>query len=498
MASMDSGLGIVEQATEAPVTTNDSAVETPSTSTTTTNSDSSDLQVIDASSETSTEETEGAETELKNADGSDKSPEEQKAFKAEQSAKVTGKEVTTVEQRNALKALKALDPKYDKVVREMHGSIERWAAAKELLGVGDGSGIVGLKNFLSEAGVKTLPELRQAYAGHTAMAETVAATDQLLYAADPSLSENVLEDMKSNGAEDKYPAVVSNFLDHLRETNEAGFYEVTTPHMVSGLQDAGFVDAINNIHNALASGDTAKAQAILKQVGSWFTGLREEVGDKAKVEKALSEREQKIVARETEGVKAERTKVETGIAENCEKSNNTILGKSLGGFLKMPFFRDFPYDTKVDLGNGIKDRLYAALKADKSYQQSMKTLWGAKIPNRAQMVQVHEDWLRTHGDQIVRDTVTKRYPGYAKGGSSAGKAAAAVTKKVDASKAATQSIATMKPIYVASRPEKLVRDSVSVGGKQYDTNQLEVLQIQGKGFVRTTDGKGLKFVTWRR
>jgi hypothetical protein len=493
MATGDTGLGDMISAAETTVTpsTDTTTTETPSTSTTNTND--SELSVIDASTETTEDSAEGAgkETELKNADGSEKTPERQEDFRA----KAAGKEPLPAEVRVALKALKDADPKNAAAVKALHGAYERYTAIKDALGA---EGPNGLKSFLSEVGAKNIGEARATLARTQEVIDTVSATDQLLYVADPTLSTNVFEDMKSQGVEDQYPKVVGNFLDHLKEADAAGYYETTKPHMVAGLNEAGLPSAINSIYAALSTGDTEKAKETLKMVANWFTGLRDEVGDKAKVEKALSEREQKIVARETEGVKAERTKVETGIAENCEKSNNTILGKSLGGFLRMPFFKDFPHDTKVDLGNGIKDNLYAALKADKSYQQSMKTLWGAKIPNRAQMVQVHEDWLRTHGDQIVRDTVTKRYPGYAKGGSAAGKAAAAVTKKADASKAATQSIATMRPIYVASRPENLVRDSVRVGGKEYNGDQLQVLQIQGKGFVRTTDGKGLKFVSWRK
>ena len=65
-------------------------------------------------------------------------------------------------------------------------------------------------------------------------------------------------------------------------------------------------------------------------------------------------------------------------------------------------------------------------------------------------------------------------------------------------KAATQSVATGKPIYVASRPTNLVREPIKVGGRDYSSSDLQVMQITGRGFVKTTDGKSVKFVTWRK
>ena len=163
----------------------------------------------------------------------------------------------------------------------------------------------------------------------------------------------------------------------------------------------------------------------------------------------------------------------------------------------MPFFKDFPYDTKVDLGNGIKDRLYSALKADKAYQLQMSTMWKAKTPDRAKMIQYHEAKVQSIASDIVTKTVQNRYPGYAKGGSAAGKAAATVAKKVTSDKAAVQSVASGKPIYIAVRPTNLVREPITVGGRDYSSSDLVNLQITGKGFVKTTDGKGFKFITWR-
>jgi membrane-bound lytic murein transglycosylase len=51
---------------------------------------------------------------------------------------------------------------------------------------------------------------------------------------------------------------------------------------------------------------------------------------------------------------------------------------------------------------------------------------------------------------------------------------------------------------VASRPTNLVRDEIKIGEKVYSTSDLTMMQITGKGFVKTTDGKGYRLVTWRK
>jgi hypothetical protein len=484
-------------ATDSAATTDTSSTEV---STTTPTSGSDDLQIIDSSSETHEEDsTEGAETELKNSDGSDKSPEQQKAFKEAAAAK-GGVDASIVEQRSALKALKELDGgKYAKAVASLHGAAERWAATKELLSNGPDGGINGLKQYFQALGVKDLPSAVENLRSTNSMIEAVKGSDELLYAADPQLSDNVYEDMKAQGKEGAYGKVVGNFLDHLREMDSSAYYEISKSHTLNAMQESGLPDAINSIHQALASGDTNKAKAVLKNVADWYLGLREETSEKSKISKEREAWE----AEKAEGSKAETAKAtkeyETTVATDAEHSNNKILGAALAPFFRLPFFKDFPRDTKIDLGNGIKDRLYSTLKADKAYQIQMAAMWKSKPTpeNKAKILQYHNATLERISAEVVRSTIQNRYPGYARGGSAAGRAASATANKTAATKAATQSIENMRPIYVASRPTNLVRDSVKVGGKTFDTNQLQVLQIGGKGFTRGANGQ-LRFVTWRK
>jgi hypothetical protein len=483
-------------ATDSTATTDTSSTEV---STTTPTSGSDGLQIIDSSSETHEEDsTEGAETELKNSDGSDKSPEQQKAFKEAAAAK-GGIDASIVEQRSALKALKELDGgKYAKAVASLHGAAERWAATKELLSNGPDGGINGLKQYFQALGVKDLPSAVENLRSTNSMLEAVRSSDEALYAADPILSENVYDDMQAQGKEGMYGKVVSNFVQHLKEADSAAYYDqVAKPLFLQGMDEAGMPGALNSLHKALLANDMATAKAITKNIADFYVNLRDEQGESAKISKERAAWEKERGSKEAESAKAARTATENSVAEDCEKQSNVELGKFLGQFLRLPFFKDWSRETKIDLGNGIKEKLYRDLKADSRYQSSMKSLWSAKTVDRAKMVQVHTSWLQQHGDALVRGVVQTRYPGYARGGSAAGRAASATANKTAATKAATQSIENMRPIYVASRPTNLVRDSVKVGGKTFDTNQLQVLQIGGKGFTRGANGQ-LRFVTWRK
>jgi hypothetical protein len=479
--------------------------------------DSSTDTAADSAVETPTTEVEtpveGTETQTKdvtttpalNADGTEQTPEQKEtaAAKAE-SDKEIDTEATPQNVRKALRGLRDASPANANVVKELHGAYERFNAYKvEFPTVQDAK---EAKAFIDSIGGQ------EGYQKTQEAMDSVKGSDELLYAADPQLSKNVYEDMKAQGKEDAYGKVVGNFLGHLKEVNEKDYYAQIMPHFVNGLQESGLNVKLEQLNAALGEKDAEgkpapnvkMIQAITKVMTDWYKGMETDEANRKKVPEVTPEHKKFLADKEAfeqekTTAAAEKTKVfEEGIATECETFNNTTLGAALKPFLAMPFFKDFPRETKVDLGNGIKDRLYSTLKADKAYQIQMKALWGAKSPDKAKIVAYHQTTLKNIAADIVRNTIQNRYPGYAKGGSAAGKAAAAVVKKETAVKAATQSVATGKPIYVASRPTNLVREPIKVGGREYSTNDLQTLQIMGRGFVKTTDGKSVKFITWRK
>ena len=152
----------------------------------------------------------------------------------------------------------------------------------------------------------------------------------------------------------------------------------------------------------------------------------------------------------------------------------------------MPFFKSFSRENFIPLGNTIKADLYEDLKADKAYQAQMKAMWGAKTPDRAKITEYHKAKVEAIADRIVRTAVQKMYPGYAKGGSAAGRVAAVEAKKTAQAKVETAAAASGKPIYVAAKP---AWDSID-----WDKDPKQHLFIAGKAYLK---GSG-KLVTWRK
>lgn len=495
----------LEDSAAAATTTVDSTVDT-TVADTTTDSDI-DTTVADDSDGAA----DGKDTETLNADGTEKTEEQKAAAKTAAEAKAASDKAidtkaTPDNVRKALKAMRDASPANADVVKQLHGSFERWNAAKAIFPKGV-SEMQEAKAFIDSVGG---PE---GYNKMQTALDAVTATDELLYAADPKLWDNVIDELKSTGHPEALGQLAPSFLSKLKSHDASAYYEAFTPHFLDGLKEVGMNKTISALEAAVnkvdAEGKPAPDIDAIKSIVAGKGGMKDWLNDledttKSKEPVDTPERKKFLAEKEafektkTEDAKSKRTEAEKGIAAECDTQNNKSLGKALGPFLRMSFFKDFPYETKVDLGNGIKDRLYASLKADAAYQTQMKTMWAQKTPDRAKIVQYHNAKIESIAAEIVRTTIQNRYPGYAKGGSAAGRVAAAVVKKTADTKAAVQSVTSGKPIYVASRPENLVREPIKVGSKEYTAADLVTLQIMGKGFVKSGDGKSFKFITWRK
>jgi hypothetical protein len=484
----------VAEPTDSAVETTTTEVETPTTETQT-------------EIETPTTETE----ENPVVENVEKTEEEKAAAKIAAADKLIDTKATPDNVRKALKAMRDASPANGAVVKELHGAFERWNAAKAVFPKGV-SEMQEAKDFIESIGGT------EGYEEKVGMLEAVKATDELLYTADPVLSQNVYDDMKAQGKQENYGQVVGNFVSHLKTVDPAGYYKhVTQPLFFEGLVEShmpGMLNAINNALNATdAEGKPAPNIAALKGyiqgksgLSEWFKDLETDEANRKKEPEITPERK-KFEAEKAEFEKtkaAETTKSKTtyeeGIATDAEHYNNRALGAAFAPFLKMAYFKEFPRETKVDIGNGIKERLYATLKADRGYQRQMDAFWKKPYTPelKAEVAKFHNATLDRIANDVVTKTIQTKYPGYAKGGSAAGRVAAANVKKTTENRASAQSVATGKPLYVASRPTNLVRDEIKIGEKVYSTSDLTMMQITGKGFVKTTDGKGYRLVTWRK
>jgi hypothetical protein len=356
--------------------------------------------------------------------------------------------------------------------------------------------------------------------------QNIKQSDELLHAGDPKIWDNIVDDLKTENHLDALPKLASGGLDTLKKNNADQYYEVIAPHFLAGLETVRLPNAVASLGKYLGiakeelakaeyKGDTKGIQAleqITKDMDEWIKGLqseeknRKEAATKVDPERLKLEADRKaFTEQQTKAEQTKATEFKQGVAKELDSHSNVSLGKELTSYLSMPFFKGMPQKGadgghapwKIDLGNGIKQALYSALEADKSYQIAMKAQWGAKVPDKAKIQEIHKTFLANNGADIVKQVIESRYPGYAKGGSAAGRVAAAAVKKDKETKITDTSVSTGKPVYVAVKPQNLVRDTIRVAGKEYSPSDLTMLEVTGKGFVKTTDNK-VRFVTWRK
>ncbi len=360
-------------------------------------------------------------------------------------------------------------------IKELHGSLERWNAAKEIFPKGF-SEMKDAASFIKEVGG------RDGYAAVQEQLTQIQATDELLYSGSPELIENIVADLKSEGKIDALGRMAPAFMEALKANDPAGYVSTLSALLPEALRDAE-VDKALNAAFASIDKDPARAKALLKEVGKWFSDLEGRAD--AERRKQLDPERVKLNADKKAFETQQVTERTNGIAKEAETLSNKVLGNDLKHYLKQPFFKQFSRENLVPLGNAIKADMYATLKADKPYQAAMKSMWAAKNPDRAKIVEYHKAKLESISAETVRTAVERMYPNFAKGGAAAGRAAEAKAKAAAGQKAAAASSPT-KPRFVAVKP-KLNEIDWSADPKEYN-------HIAGRAKL-LKDGS---WVTWRR
>lgn len=477
-------------------------VELDSTSTTDTTTVETDVTTPETDSEaaaaalntTDSKTTDGAKKETKTQYNSDGSPKTETKTEEED---LPGTEKTPQEIRKALKSLRDADPAHAQAVKQLHGAFERWEAAKAIY--------PGGVNEMRQA--KEFIDLIGGNEGYEKLTGTVAAaeaSDAKLYdpAQNASLIEDVVADLKAQGKLENLGTLSAAMLDAAKTNDEKGYYKTFAPHFLEGLQTVNMPGAIGGLVKALQDPDPAKAVAAAKEIAdglsNWYKNL--ESDNKKTKEAVLSperkqlEDDRKAFLKQQEDFKTNQsTEFQNSVAKVCESTNNKLLGAELGPFLKMPFFKGFGRENLSPLGNTIKQNLYATLKADVAYQAQMKAMWGSKTPDRGKIEEYHRARVESISKDIVRDTVQKMYPGYAKGGAAAGRVAAAGEKKVVTAKAdekAKVNTAAGVATYVAQKPKW---ESID-----WDKDPKQLLYITGKAYLKGVGKEPGRLVTWRK
>jgi hypothetical protein len=407
-----------------------------------------------------------------------------------------GTEKTPKEIRSALKAFRDASPSNAAATKLLHGSWERYEAVKAIF-PGGVNEIKQAKEFLDLVGGHEGLESLQ---GVKAAAE---ASDAKLYDPEKNaeLISDVVADLKAQGKLENLGNLTSSILDAAKEHNEKGYYKAFAPHFLSGLELVNIPGALSGLEKALNDPDPAKALAAAKGISGdlskWYKELETE-NTKAKDAVVSPERKQLDADRaaflkDQESFKSNQaTEFKNSVATICEKSNNQLLGAQLKDFLRMPFFQGFGRENLMPLGNTIKATLYDTLKADHAYQAQMKSMWAAKTPDRAKIEEYHKARVESISADIVRSTVQRMYPGYAKGGAAAGRIAAKAAKTAVTTTAETAAAVAGKPLYVATKPGRdfLNMDHLDSHGKPDAIMEM----IAGRGFLKGSN----KWVTWRK
>jgi hypothetical protein len=244
---------------------------------------------LDSTTDTSVDDstTDGKETETKNADGSDKTPEQVQEFKTKAAAKLESDKAidtkaTPDNVRKALKSMRDSDPKNAQVVKELHGSFERWNAAKAIFPKGVAE-MQEAKAFIDSVGGP------DGYAKMQQSLDNVSATDEMLYAADPKLWDAIIDDLKNAGHPEALGALAPSYLSKLKAHDSQAYYDTFTPHFVDGLKEVKFDSFIGQFNGALtAKNDKGETVPDIKKISELVANLTNWYGDMEKTAKEKS------------------------------------------------------------------------------------------------------------------------------------------------------------------------------------------------------------------
>jgi hypothetical protein len=373
--------------------------------------------------------------------------------------------------RSALKAFRDADPKNAAISRELNDSYGRWQAAKQVFP----GGVTEMRN------VKSFIDANGGVEGLTTLHETIKQvneTDGLLYAGDPRVLDNIIEDMRRENKLESFSKLAGPFLDKLRGLDEKSYFNTLKPHFYQGLVDTGVPNVVGQLAKLLsnATPDVEGAKGLLTEFSNWLNGLRDSVErtDRTKLDPERQAFEQE----RTQFASEKQKEFQTGVASSADQYNNESLGKALRPFVKLPFFKNLTDKGKLSLAREMKSTLMEELTADKTYQSQMDAFFGAKAPDKSRISQFHNSKVDTMAQRIVKQVIETRYPDYAKRAAVAAKPGAPVAKPV------TDPTQANKPEFVKSKPKWEDLDM--------DKDAQRMLFITGRGF-RKSDGK---LITW--
>jgi hypothetical protein len=425
---------------------------------------------VDTSEVDTTEvDTQGAEhTEEKvETPGELKTEEEKQADKEAKAAadKESASKSSPSKLRAALKAFRDADPDNNRAIAtQLNDAIGRAEAFTKLF-----------PSVKEATEFKTLLDTVGGREGITELQSTVEqiqASDAKLYSGDASLIDDIISDLRSENKLDALAKLGTPFLDKLLEVDPKGYAKAFAPHFVAGLKDANIPGALTAMVEAYKADDKEGLKKSIAGFVTWYNDLDKRVGEATKAPAVDPERE-KFEKERNEFNATKQKEFKTEVMKACQTKDNSSVVKSLTPFLKQPFFKDFPVDTKQDIGKAVRKEVWDRLAGDKETQDQIKILM--KKGDKDKIATYWSSRFSGLVDKVAKEIITKRYPGYAK-------TAPKVSSKAAPTSAAK--FANTTPVRISAKPKMTDLDFSK------DPNQH--LFITGKGYLRSG-----KFVQWR-
>jgi hypothetical protein len=341
--------------------------------------------------------------------------------------------------RAALKALRDSDPKLAPIARQLNDAFGRYNAYKNVFPkVADAQSAKALLDAVGGAD------------GFTSLQENVKAiqaTDAKLYAGDPTVLDDIIEDMRSEGKIDAFGKLASPFLEKLRATDEKAYFAAMKPHFYQGLRDVGLPNVVESLMESLAGDqpNVANAKAILGNMQKWFEDLKAGVDSASK--QNLDPERQAFEKERTEFRSQQQKEFQSGVATSCDKYNNDSLGAALRPYLKDPFFSGWSKESLHDLGAAVKQQLYSELSQNKAYQTQMDAFFSQKSPDKTKIQNFHNQTVDSIAKRLVKEVLDRRYPNRTKG------KAAPVAKKAAPAPQTTGADGKFQFQYVPTKPK---------------------------------------------
>lgn len=332
--------------------------------------------------------------------GASESPLEEKA---EGSAKPEDKAERANEERPEAKAeLKPVEPRT--IATSIHESLQKFfkeakptAEGKELLQkINAEVGSLYKQVAETKAAAKDVDEV---ISSAKELRELVDASDNLVYAGDPQIVENIYEDVvATNGDAEAFNKLVPAFVEKLKETNPESYYKQhVAPIYQHALQETGMVDAVRGLIAAYNKGDTSALRSGIEAIAKHIS----EVGQRTTEYTKAKAEAQATVAR---------AQMQTQIQDSCELEMNKQLGAALKPLLQTTELGTYKRETLVELARHMRQVTKATLLSDKTFQETMGKLWKAPTLDVEKIRQVFNDKVVKIAGECTEKAIRQIYP----------------------------------------------------------------------------------------